>query len=78
VKDSLRERVRCSSLVDWPVYPRLIREYVGGLAVAQLSALGAGRLGDVARTPSYGCATGAWFRANAVQRPQGDSAKASE
>ena len=20
---SLRERVRCSSLVDWPVYPRL-------------------------------------------------------
>ena len=22
---SLRERVRCSSLVDWPVYPRLKR-----------------------------------------------------
>jgi hypothetical protein len=22
---SLRERVRCSLLVDWPVYPRLIR-----------------------------------------------------
>ena len=22
---SLRERVRCSSLVDWPVYPRLRR-----------------------------------------------------
>jgi hypothetical protein len=23
VEGSLRERVRCSSLVDWPVYPRL-------------------------------------------------------
>jgi hypothetical protein len=23
VEASLRERVRCSSLVDWPVYPRL-------------------------------------------------------
>ena len=23
LKGSLRERVRCSSLVDWPVYPRL-------------------------------------------------------
>jgi hypothetical protein len=38
----MRERVRCSSLFDWPVYPRFIRDYVGGLAVAQLSALGAG------------------------------------
>ena len=25
VEGSLRERVRCSSLVDWPVYPRLRR-----------------------------------------------------
>ena len=33
----LRERVRCSSLVDWPVYPRVIRDYVGGLAVAEVS-----------------------------------------
>ena len=32
--------MRCSSLVDWPVYPRLIRDYLGGLAVAQLSPLG--------------------------------------
>ena len=26
---SLRERVRCSSLVDWPVYPRLAHNYAG-------------------------------------------------
>ena len=25
LKAALRERVRCSSLVDWPVYPRLRR-----------------------------------------------------
>jgi hypothetical protein len=30
-----RERVRCSSLVDWPVYPRLSRDYVARPSAAQ-------------------------------------------
>ena len=40
MKARKRERVRCSPLVDWPVYPRLILDYGGGLAVSQLAALG--------------------------------------
>ena len=31
----LRERVRCSSLVDWPVYPRLRGTYAGVNALPQ-------------------------------------------
>jgi hypothetical protein len=30
----MRERVRCSSLVDWPVYPRRLN-YAGLVALAQ-------------------------------------------
>ena len=32
---SLRERVRCSSLVDWPVYSRLRGDYAGLNALPQ-------------------------------------------
>ena len=38
MKAALRERVRCSSLVDWPVYPRLRRIMQGSEWAAQFGA----------------------------------------
>jgi hypothetical protein len=32
LQGGLRERVRCSSLVEWPVYPRFFDYAVGGSA----------------------------------------------
>ena len=39
VEGSLRERVRCSTLVDWPVYPRLRRTIPVALLAVKLDDL---------------------------------------
>ena len=61
-----RERVRCSSLVDWPVYPRLSRDYgVSGTRAqfpkadrAVRSGGGSGRSKRALRTPQSGSLAG--------------------
>ena len=64
IEASLRERVRCSSLVDWPVYPRL-RGTMQGSSVRAIRACGwAARLFWVSANRAARSQTGASLTAS--------------
>jgi hypothetical protein len=86
VKGSLRERVRCSSHVDWPVYPRL-RGTMQGSERPKLSRnrpMRQWRSSKDSNPPPFDARTLAWSgwevrergdfsRINALRRPLGEA-----